>query len=119
MKMKLYNFLLYDLLYLQLLSYTISYNALISSYSFKCHILVSAILSIYFNYFKVIHIIQLDLLLENSSLCTLVSSVNKKVHYFVWTGIFLGKQLIVLYYPESFKTCQHYLENTFGHEINK
>lgn len=103
-----------------MLSYTISYDVVISFYSFKCHILVSTILSTYFkSYFKVMHIIQLDMLLENSSLCTSVRRVNKKVHYLVWTGIFLGKQLTVLYYYESFKTCQHYLENTLGHEINK
>lgn len=92
----------------------------IVSYSFKCHILVWAILSIYHNsYFKVIHIIQLDLLLENSSLCILASSANTKAHYLICTEMFLGEQITVPYYYESFNTHQDYLENTSGLEINK
>ena len=92
----------------------------VAFYSFKCHMLVWTILSIYLNfYFKIIHLPELDLLLENSSLCTLVSSAIKKVYYLVLLGMFHNKQFSVLFYYESLNIFRHCLENAFGLSINK
>lgn len=77
-------------------------------------------LSVYLNsYFKIIHMPELDLLLENSSLCTLVHSTIKKVYYLVLLGMFHDKQFSVLFYYESLNIFHHCLESAFRLPVNK
>ena len=114
-----HNFLKNDLLYTSNWVTKWCFN-FVAFYSFKCHMLVWTISSIYLNfYFKIIHLSELDLLLENSSLCTLVSSAIKKVYYLVLLGMFHDKQFSVLFYYESLNIFRHCLENAFGLSINK
>ena len=117
--LEIHNFLKDDLLYTSNWITKWCFNFVVF-YSFKCHMLFWTILSLYLNsYFKIIHMPELDLLLEKSSLCTLASSTIKKVYYLVLLGMFHDKQFSVLFYYESLNIFHHCLKSAFGLPINK